>query len=83
MSHLNHEHYHDPTAGIALGNVNKRFRVVQIETDAQRKHRKREEAAKAARVEQERIAVKRNRQKNWHGKISTSKIKLAHWRSFA
>lgn len=63
MSHLNHEHYHDPTAGIALGNVNKGFRVVQIETDAQRKHRKREEAAKAARIEQERIAVKRNRQK--------------------
>ena len=63
MSHLNHEHYYDPTAGIALGNINKKFRVVQIETETQRKHRKLEEAAKAVRIEQERIAVKRNRQK--------------------
>lgn len=63
MSHLNHEHYHDPTAGIALGNINKKFRVVQIETDAQRKRRHQEEIAKAHRRESERIAVKRKHQK--------------------
>ena len=63
MSHLNHEHYHDPTAGIALGNINKKFRVVQIETDAQRKRRHQEEAVKAHRRESERIAVKRKHHK--------------------
>lgn len=63
MSHLNHEHYHDPTAGIALGNINKKFRVVQIETDAQRKRRHQEEIAKAHRRESERIAVKRKHHK--------------------
>ena len=63
MSHLNHEHYHDPTAGIALGNINKKFRVVQIEIDAQRKRRHQEEIAKAHRRESERIAVKRKHHK--------------------
>ena len=63
MIHLNHEHYHDPTAGIALGNINKKFRVVQIETDAQRKRRHQEEAVKAHRRESERIAVKRKHHK--------------------
>ena len=65
MSHLNHEHYSDPTAGIALGNLKKKsgFRVVAIETDSQRKRRKREEAARAARREQEQIAIKRKQAK--------------------